>query len=102
MKHDEQNHIWIKEAMEDREKTRLIASVVHVSKSGMSRRIAFGLIHNNELLNITYYIAQLTGWKMKDDGVVVKGCGMDMIFHTLDTAAHKLGVKDFHQRYRMI
>jgi len=71
---------------------RLYAIVRSVSKSGMSRRISFLALseqppaladHSPDLFNVSWSVAVLLGWSLKEDSIVVKGCGMDMGFHTL-------------------
>lgn len=94
----------VMDAMEDKEKTRLLASITHIAQSGMSRHISFGLIYENEFINLNWYIKQLLGlrWNKRKDALVVSGCGQDMIFHVLDCLAHALDVKNYHQAYRLI
>ena len=67
---------------------RIIASVRHVSKSGMTRHISFYYItKDKQLKDITHLIACLTGKNFKENYsnnvLVIGGCGMDMIFATL-------------------
>lgn len=53
----------------------------HVSSSGMSRRIDFYKVVNNEHVVLTGYIGNLCGYRhSRDGGLVVSGCGMDMGF----------------------
>lgn len=78
-----------------KENTTIIASVKSVAKSGMSRTIAFYMIENNKIVDITHVIAQVLGHTLQRDCTIrVKGCGMDMIAHTLDVFADKLGFKN--------
>lgn len=71
-------------------KPTVYASVKHVSRSGMSRRIDFWVIdtfaYTPYLRKISRQIATLTGSALTDDGVKVSGCGMDMGWHLLDSA----------------
>lgn len=98
---------------------RIWARVESVSKSGMSRRISFFVVGDEKLefagnyyaiQNVTPEIAWLTGWvkegeyfqggkHLKDAGLRVSGCGMDMIFHTLYVA---VGSEKWNQRYNTI
>lgn len=55
------------------------ATVTHVARSGMSRRIKFFIVENNEIRNIT----NLFDGNINSDGLLVRGCGMDMCFATL-------------------
>ena len=53
------------------------------------------MIEDGDLRNITHVIAQALGKKLNDQewSFRVSGCGMDMIAHTLDHFASKLGFK---------
>jgi hypothetical protein len=67
-------------------KGAIIADVVSVSKSGISRRIKFYYIKDNKIVRATNAINFLLnkGYKyIHNEGLRVSGCGMDMIFHTL-------------------
>ena len=59
-----------------KENTELIIVIESVSNNGMSRRMK--VIANG--YNITYLIADLCDLSMNDNGLLVKGCGMDMTF----------------------
>lgn len=77
-----------------KDKSSIIATVKSVAKSGMSRTIAFYMIENNNLIDITCVIAQVLGHKLQRDCTIrVKGCGMDMVFATLSAFASKIGFK---------
>ncbi len=65
--------------------------VGHVSKSGMSRDIRFYVVHNGELVSLTWAIATVLGYPIKSEGLRIGGAGMDMRFAVLDHLAHKLG-----------
>jgi hypothetical protein len=52
----------------------------------MSRVISLYIVHNGEIVNITHRAAIITGWReSKKGGLIVSGCGMDMLFHTVYT-----------------
>jgi len=74
--------------------TDTIYTVLHnVSKSGLSRVISFYMVNDNkEIININYYISVLLGYKFDKThfGLKVKGCGMDMGFHVVDTLSRVL------------
>jgi len=53
----------------------------HVSKSGMIRDISLYIIRDNEPLNITWHVADRLKMNVKNNGIRIKGCGMDMGFH---------------------
>lgn len=63
----------------------IIADIVSVSRSGMSRKVKFSMIRKNGMFqDITPAFAALYGAKLQDDYTFrVNGCGMDMIFHTV-------------------
>jgi hypothetical protein len=73
---------------------KIAACVKHVSKSGMQRVIDFyAITYNKErkalaILSISHLIASVLDWRYTNydsRGVIVNGCGMDMIFHTLSS-----------------
>jgi hypothetical protein len=70
-----------------------ICTIPHVSQSGMSRDIRFGIIYKGQFVNVTYLVCKLMKSKMsKHDAYRVGGCGMDMIFHSLETFMSRLGI----------
>lgn len=52
----------------------------HVSKSGMQRRISVVAIEDGNPRDVSWLVAQACGYRLKDDAIVVGGCGMDMGF----------------------
>jgi hypothetical protein len=54
----------------------------HVSRSGMSRRISVVVITPEGPHDVTWHVAQVSGYNLSRDheGLVVGGCGMDMGF----------------------
>lgn len=63
------------------------AIVRSVAKSGMSRRMDFFVLRNEEAVRITHHLARVLGWPTDPDkGMRVDGCGMDMGFHTVYSA----------------
>lgn len=66
----------------------LIAIIRKVSRSGMTRHIDF--YSKNHLHMLSGDIAKALDWRYSDDGVVVGGCGMDMVFHTVYCLTHAL------------
>lgn len=64
----------------------LVINIKSVSKSGMSR-VMDVFVNNkdsNYLLYVSRDVSKLCGLKLKDNGVVVRGCGMDMTFWLAD------------------
>ena len=85
--------------------TVVYAKVTRVSASGMSRRVQLFIDHNNqgepEIVNISYWAAKAMEWGYKDgynQGISVGGCGMDMMFHTVDALSYAMGYGALHQR----
>ena len=84
--------------------TIIYAKVTRVSASGMSRRVQlFANIKNNKdegLMDITYHSAKVLEWSYKsgyNGGIGVSGCGMDMLFHTVDCLSHAMGYGSLSQ-----
>jgi len=86
----------------------LLAIINSVSRSGMSRRIEFYGIgkgwmdKGHKIDRLGYWIAQVIDYPYNVDkgGLLVNGCGMDMIFHMLYSVnmawIHKMGEKYSH------
>lgn len=74
---------------------KIYCFVMHVSSSGMSRVIKTCVIIENELMDISYYVAKALGWRMDKHGrgVIVNGCGMDMCFHLVYELSYTVGSK---------
>lgn len=69
-----------------------------VSKSGMSRRIKVYTIKNNGLCNLTYLVSKVLGYSQNDEGLLVKGCGMNMGFHIVHSIEQNLfGVQSLNK-----
>jgi hypothetical protein len=93
---------------------KIYANVLSVSKSGMSRKIGFyRAVKGQRIENVTAVIAWLSGhvkpgeykqgkYWLKEDGLTVGGCGMDMIFHTLYNCMPYSQAKKWNQRYNII
>ena len=78
------------------ENTKIYAIVRSVARSGMSRTMSFFMVEDGELINITHVVARVCWYRFNKDNwtIRVNGCGMDMIAHTLDVFASKLGFKN--------
>ena len=78
------NKTEIKEAVEflkPLQGKHLYCRVVSVSKSGMSRRLEFSVVQNDQIVNVTLQIATITGLPYDyTKGLKIDGCGMDMRF----------------------
>ena len=71
-----------------------ICNVEHVSQSGMTRFIKVAMIYKGEFVNITPLVRKLDGQKLHNtyDGYKIGGCGMDMIFATLQNLGSNIGI----------
>jgi hypothetical protein len=79
-------------------KRPILAIVNSVSRSGMSRRIEFYSTDKaGSMERIGYYMARAIDWPYSIDkgGIMVGGCGMDMIFHTLTVFNYSACSHDF-------
>jgi len=82
---------------------KIAACVKHVSRSGMMRVIDFYVIGKDDrtaepfIYSIAHLVAKILDWRYtnrNDRGVVVNGCGMDMIFHTIYSLNSAMGRAD--------
>ncbi len=73
----------------------VIASIKHVSSSGMHRVITFYIITKNGIECIDNDICDALDYKRdkKYWGIRVGGCGMDMIYNVLDSFTRKMDIK---------
>lgn len=57
-------------------------TVLHVSRSGMSRVILCQLVNNGQIMDASYLVARAIDSRLDNThgGVVASGCGMDMRF----------------------
>lgn len=81
---------------------RIVASIASVSASGMSRKIKFGFVRKSgEFVDVTRVFADLYGSKVRSSysGFQVNGCGMDMIFHVLDSIFYTITPKSEWNKY---
>jgi hypothetical protein len=81
---------------------KIIATIASVSASGMSRKIKFGFVRKTgEFVDITRIFAELYGAKVRSSysGFQVNGCGMDMIFHVLDSIFYTITPKSERSKY---
>lgn len=82
-------------------KTRIWGKVEHVSASGMSRSIKLYIVINGNIQDITGYTADALDKKRdKHWGITVKGVGMDMIHHLIETVSYRIyGTSDIYQNF---
>lgn len=62
------------------EKREIALLVTKVARSGLSRRMRVFVVKNDNLIEITQQVSKILDLRNNDDGVLVKGCGMDMRF----------------------
>jgi hypothetical protein len=101
-KQDQQNAINELGAILKDIPTDTIYTVIrHVSSSGMQREISVKMIDAGRIIHLDYLVGEALGIKSgKHNGLVVKGCGMDMGFHLVDSINRICGVgKQFRQEW---
>lgn len=74
-----------------------------VSQSGMSRRISFFTIIDNQPRWLDWKIEQILGYKRRGDkeGLFIEGCGMDMGFHVVYSLSQVLYGIDHNNAYKL-
>lgn len=88
---------WLRERVKRGD--NLITQVTHISRSGMSRRIrVYKTLSDGRLLDLTFHLSKLLGYKMNDKGLFVSGCGMDMCY---DLIADKVSFALFNKDYQL-
>lgn len=79
-----ENLLELKQAMDESTNKRIYATVTHVANSGMSRCVKFYYVNKDgNIYNLTPRISRITGYRLTDKGVRIRGCGMDVIFNLL-------------------
>lgn len=71
----------------------IYAIIRKVSASGMTRYIDFYTYRKGHMERLTYRMSVCLGWRLHDKGLVVSGCGMDMVFATVDSLCRTVGLK---------
>lgn len=87
--------------------TTVYAKVARVSASGMNRKVQLFITGSNDevasrvgIIDISYWAAKALEWGWRDGyngGISVSGCGMDMLFHTVDSLSHAMGYGSLNQ-----
>lgn len=72
--------------------SEVYAIVRHVSQSGMSRRISFFVVEDNEIRDLDFLMVRAGIGKRRNhqEGLYIQGCGMDMAFATVYAMASTL------------
>jgi len=86
----------IKKEIEEIRQKPIIAKIVSVSRSGMTRKIDFYIAKNDGYLRwINHILAVILDEKTDKNGqIVASGCGMDVIFHTLSNVNYAMATID--------
>jgi hypothetical protein len=73
----------------------------HVSSSGMQREISVKMIDAGRIIHLDYLVGEALGIKSgTHNGLKVRGCGMDMGFHLVDSINRVCGNgKTFRQEW---
>jgi hypothetical protein len=82
-KQDQQNAIAeLDKILRDIPSDTIYTVLRHVSSSGMQREISVKMIDADRIIHLDYLVSTALGLKQgKHNGIVVRGCGMDMGFH---------------------
>jgi hypothetical protein len=75
-----------------RKNSTAFCSLKRCSNSGMYRHIQILATKKNRIHNLSYYVAELCGFKWEENtsSVGVSGCGMDMGFHIVNSLSYHL------------
>lgn len=70
----------------------IYTKVTHVSRSGMSRKIQAFMVRDDDIVNITRWVAAVNDDRYDRDSreITVNGCGMDMCFDLVYRLGHYL------------
>jgi hypothetical protein len=75
---------WENVTLEDMKNKQIVCTIDSVSKSGMTRKMNFYFVSSGKLLICSSLIAKIAGYGQDKNGcLIVKGCGMDMVFSVL-------------------
>ena len=84
--------------------TTIWALCRHVSSGGATRVLSFFVVKDNTIICIDWFLQEFLGYKShkKFDGVVIKGCGMDMGFHVVYSLSRKLYDDGYRSKHRWL
>lgn len=73
----------------------IYTSLQSVSSTGMSRRLNIFIVKDNNIVNITWHVANVLEYRYNDqkESLVIGGCGMDMGYHVVYSLSSVLGYK---------
>ena len=79
-------------------KDKTIYSIIrHVSQSGMTRDIKLMVCYKNEIIHLSWNVAKFLDYKVRNHGVRIQGCGMDMGFALVNHLENALKIKLHHR-----
>lgn len=87
--------------LRDIQQDTIYTVIRHVSSSGMQREISVKMIDAGRIIHLDWLVSTALGKKIgKHNGIVMKGCGMDMGFALVDSINHSCGAgKRFRQEW---
>jgi hypothetical protein len=81
-KEQEQARVELDNILRDIQSDTIYTVIRHVSSSGMQREISIKMIDAGRIIHLDWLVGKALGLKQgKHNGLVVRGCGMDMGFH---------------------
>jgi hypothetical protein len=101
-KQDQQNAInELGNILKDIPTDTIYTVIRHVSTSGMQREISVKMIDAGRIIHLDWLVGMALGIKQgKHNGLVLKGCGMDMGFHLVNSINRVCGNgKTFRQSW---
>ena len=69
----------------------------HTSQSGMTRDIKLMVCYKNEIIHLSWNVAKFLDYKVRNHGVRIQGCGMDMGFALVNHLENALKIKLHHR-----
>ena len=84
---------------------KVYVNVVSVSQSGLSRCMRLYVLNGSDLIDVTAIAARVLDYSMRNGCMVVRGCGMDMVWDTLRRLGERLYIdtrRDQHINYQIL
>lgn len=69
---------------------KVFTLVRHKARSGMSRDISFFVVEEREIRCLDWAVSRLLEEPLRDRGVHIGGCGMDMGWHSVERISERL------------
>lgn len=74
-----------------KEDMQVYTTVHSVAASGMSRKMSLYIVHDDGIMNITFWVAAVLGLKMDSDHkLTISGCGMDMGWKIVNDLSYRI------------